>query len=390
MLRIIVFTAAVTFLVFTSCARAEDEFVASLRLRGGYDTNPQLSSGQGPVGSAFVATDLALAAAGKDDDSSWGVAAEASGTRYASPLLVPSTNGKVILRGSMGNDDLRISTTTTIADVNTYNLRSTDLVQAVKLESLEDNIKLFVTAEGARSNLNQTNAIFQDFLPTPLQYWSGTIIPGASVIRGKAEIGVSVNLSARRYTEELDTFGYRRDNERIQPFVFARYESDDVTAFASVSQLYGRWHDVDFSNVDRTLYDASFSWRPKPFSLELTAARRAGETSFPISPITIDTVYSAKAGWQVDPKLLLTAAVGYGTVEYLDSPFRAQTLTMGVGVSRDIGHDMKLGFDVSRVTGTLLNGERAEGVVVASSLTKRFAPGEVKEKDKAEAAKPPK
>lgn len=373
---------AVTGCVFllVGPAAAEDDFLASVRLRGGYDTNPLFGNGSGAGGSAFLSTDVALAAGSKTGDTSWGVAAEAGATQYANPLVAEALNGKVILRGSMGDDALRVSTTTTIADVNKYNLRSTDVIQAVKVETTQDKVKFFVTAEGGFSSLNQTNAIYQDFLPTPLQYWRATAIPGVSVTAGKAELGVSVNLSARRYTEEFDLFGYRRDNERVQPFVFGRYDSDTITAFASVSQLYGRWHDVDFSNVDRTLFDTSLTWRPKPFTIELVAARRANETSFPISPITIDTLVTAKASWQVDPKWSLTAAAGYTQSEYLDSPFRADTVTLGVGVAHDIGHDMTLGFDLTHTSGTLINGERAQAVIIASSLTRRFSPDAAKTK----------
>jgi hypothetical protein len=389
MLRMKVFIAVIGMCLLGVPAHAEDEFVGSLRLRGGYDTNPQFTSRGAPIGSAFIATDVALAAAGKDDKdkTSWGIVAEASATRYAAPELVPALTGKVILRGSMGDDEFRLSSTTTIADVNTYNLRTTDLLQAIKVESLQNNIKLFATAEGGRSTINQTNAIFADFLPVPLQYWRGAIIPGVSVIRDKTEIGVSVNLSARRYTEEFDVFGYRRDNERIQPFLFAKYDSDTITASASVSQLFGYFHDVDFSNVNRTMYDATLTWRLKPVTLDFTASRRAAETSFPISPITIDTIYSAKAAWQVDPKLALTAGAAYATMEYLDSPFRSQTYSVAVGMSREIMKDLKWGMDVSRTWGTLIDGEKSQAIIVASSLTKTFSPDLVKTKAD-ESAKP--
>ncbi|MGM4917242.1 outer membrane beta-barrel protein [Tardiphaga sp. 813_E8_N1_3] len=376
MLRTKVFIAVSGMYLLGAPAHAEDEFLGSLRLRGGYDTNPQFTSGGAPIGSAFIATDVALAAAGKDDKdkTSWGIAAEASATRYAAPELVPALTGKVILRGSMGDDAFRLSSTTTIADVNTYNLRTTDLLQAIKVESLQNSIRLFATAEGGRSTINQTNAIFADFLPVPLQYWRGAIIPGVSVIRDKTEIGVSVNLSARRYTEEFDVFGYRRDNERIQPFLFAKYDSDTITAAASVSQLFGYFHDVDFSNINRTMYDATLTWRLKPLTLDFTVSRRAAETSFPISPITIDTIYSAKATWQVDPKLALTAGAAYATMEYLDSPFRSQTYSVAVGMSREIMKDLKWGMDVSRTWGTLIDGEKSQAIIVASSLTKTFSP----------------
>jgi hypothetical protein len=353
---------------------AEHDFAASFRLRGGFDSNPEFSSGNGIGGSAFIATDTALAAGTKGDDYTLGIAAEANSIHYGNPRASPTLGGKVILRGSLGNDDLKVSSTTTIADIDSYNLRSSDLTQSVKAEAKVDSLKVFVTAEGGRSSLNQTNAIFQDFLPGPQQYLRGTLVPGVSLVRGKAEVGVSANLSVRRYVDEFDDFGYRRDNERVQPFLFAKYEDKNITAFGSISQLYGTWHDFDFSNVNCTLFDASFTWRAAPFSINLVAARRAAETTFPISPITIDTIYSAKATWKVDPKLTLIASAGYATSEYLDSPFRSRTLTYGVGVSRDLGDDFTFGVDLSRVQGVLISGERADAIIVATSLTKRFSP----------------
>src|SRR6185437_3948295 len=86
-----------------SAASAEDDFTASFRLRGGYDSNPQFSTGQGAGGSAFIASDTALAAGTKADGYTLGIAAEANTTHYAQPLLTPSLGGKVILRGSIGD-----------------------------------------------------------------------------------------------------------------------------------------------------------------------------------------------------------------------------------------------------------------------------------------------
>jgi hypothetical protein len=352
---------------------AEHEFAASFRLRGGYDTNPEFSSGNGIGGSTFIGSEAALAAGTRDGDTAFGIAAEAKAIHYANPLATPALGGKVILRGALGGDDLKLSATTTIADTSRYNLRSSDVIQAVKVEARRGALKLFVTAEGARSSLNQTNAIFQDFLPSPHQYLRGSIVPGISLVRDKLEVGVSANLSVRRYVDEFDDFGYRRHNERLQPFLFARYEDTSITAFASVSQLYGRWHDVDFSDVDRTLFDASLSWRAAPFKIDLMASRRASETTFPISPITIDSVYSAKASWEIEPKLTLRASLGYAETEYLDSPFAARTLTYGLGFARELAGDLTLGVDVIRAQGTLLSGARANAIIVASSLTKRFS-----------------
>lgn len=369
-----------------TAARAEDDFVASLRLRGGYDTNPQFSSGHGIGGSAFIGTDTALVAGTKEEGYSYGVAAEASTTQYANPLAVPTLSGKVILRGSYGDESANISAATTIADTNSYNLRSSDLIQSVKGEVVNNNIKIFATVEGARSSLNQTNAIFADFLPNPQVYLRGTVIPGVSYVRDKFEIGTSVNLSVRRYQRELDDFGYRRDNERVQPFLFAKYEDKNITVFGAVSQLFGTFHDVDFTNVNTTLYDAKLTWRIDPVTLDFAAYRRASETTFPISPITIDTAYTAKASWQVEPRLTLTAAAGYATTDYLDSNFRARTLTYGIGASHDLGNDYALGLDLTRAQGTLISGEPASAIIITTSLTKKFTPFAKAKKEEAKEA----
>ncbi len=355
-------------------AMAEDEFVASLRLRGGYDTNPQFSNGSGIGGSAFIGADTALAAATKQEGYSLGIAAEAGTTQYANPLAIPTLSGKVILRGMLGDDEASLSSVTTIADTNSYNLRSSDLVQSIRGEVKFDGIKLFTTVEGARSSLNQTNAIFQDFLPNPQQYLRGTVIPGVSFTRDKFEIGASVNLSVRRYAREFDDFGYRRDNERVQPFLFAKYSDKDFSASGSISQLHGTWHDVDFTNVNALLYEGNINWRLSPVTIDLSASRRANETTFPISPITLDEIYTGKLSWQVEPRLTLTAGAGYYVSQYMDSPFISKIATYGIGFSHHLGNDYSIGFDLLRAQGTLISGESAGAFVVTTSITRRFSP----------------
>ena len=64
-----------------SAAHAGDDFVASLRLRGGFDTNPVFSNGGGIGGSAFIGTDTELVAGTREKDYSYGIAAEASTTQ---------------------------------------------------------------------------------------------------------------------------------------------------------------------------------------------------------------------------------------------------------------------------------------------------------------------
>jgi len=355
-------------------AWAGDEFAASLRLRGGFDSNPQFSTGNGIGGSAFIGTDASMAAAHKDGDTSLGIVAEASQTQYANPQATPVLSGKIVIRGMLGGDDLNISSVTTVADTSSYNLRSSDFIQSVKGEAKVGSFKLFATAEGARSSLNQTNAIFQDFLPEAQQYLRGTLIPGVAYVRGKFEMGASVNLSMRRYAQEFDVFGYRRDNERIQPFIFAKYAGKDFSLTGSLSQLRGTWHDPDFSKVKELLYEGHLHWRRDALTLELTAWKRANETTFPISPITIDTAYTGKLSWTATPQLTLSAAGGYATTRYLDSLFDARTATVAFGGSYDLGNDYALGWDLTYARGVLISGDKASALILSSSITKKFLP----------------
>jgi hypothetical protein len=282
---------------------------------------------------------------------------------------------------------LNISSATTISDTSTYNLRSSDFIQSVKGEAKVGSFKLFATAEGARSSLNQTNAIFQDFLPEAQQYLRGTLIPGVAYVRGKFEIGTSINLSMRRYAQEFDVFGYRRDNERIQPFVFAKYTDKDFSVTGSLSQLRGTWHDPDFSNVKALLYEGHLHWRCDALTLELTAWKRANETTFPISPITIDAAYTGKLSWAASERLTLSAAAGYATTRYLDSPFDAQTATVAFGGSYDLGNDYAVGLDLTYARGILISGDKANALILSSSITRKFSPfaKTAAEKDKADA-----
>lgn len=71
--------------------------------------------------------------------------------------------------------------------------------------------------------------------------------------------------------------------------------------------------------------------------------------------------------------MTLAASVGYAASDYLDSPFRAQTLICGIGATRDIDDDLTLGIDIAYAKGSLISGDDANGLVVTSSITKRFS-----------------
>jgi hypothetical protein len=194
--------------------------------------------------------------------------------------------------------------------------------------------------------LNESNLLLGDFLPKPEVFLRGTIIPGVAMKKDGLEIGTSVNLSVTRYTDKIDYFGFRRDNERVEPFFFLRYSKDKFSLFAAVSRLYGDWHDVDFSDVRRNLYEIALSYEADPFGFEFSAKRTAEETTFPISPITIDTQYAGKVVKKLDAKNSLAFFGRYLEKEYLDSPFKQRTTTYGAKFNHDISDKVSFGFEL--------------------------------------------
>lgn len=99
---------------------------------------------------------------------------------------------------------------------------------------------------------------------------------------------------------------------------------------------------------------------------------RLAETTFPISPITIDTAYSAMASWNVEPEVTLTASAGYSTSDIWIRPF-VQTLTYGIGATRTFSDDLTVAVDVAYAMGSLISGDDLNGLVVTSPITKRFS-----------------
>ncbi len=122
------------------------------------------------------------------------------------------------------------------------------------------------------------------------------------------------------------------------------------------------------------LYEGHLHWRRDAWTLDLTAWKRANETTFPISPITIDAAYTGKLSWASTPQLTLSAAAGYATTRYLVSPFDAQTATVAFGGSYDLGDDYALGIDLTYARGVLISGDKADALILSSSITKKFSP----------------
>ena len=357
-------------------AAAEDVFVASLKLRGGIDANPTLQPGASRA-AGFAGVDAAFAAGRGDDDARIGVVGDMQHTDYAVRGLAPAEHYKLALKAETAlPDDWSLRSTTGAEVSRNYSLRSFDAVQTVRIRADGRIIRPFLTGELRYTTLNETSIVFGDFLPESQRFARATAIPGVLLDFGKAKIGTSLNVSATRYLDEPDVFGFRRNNERVQPYLFFMFNDQGLDVFASISRLNGFWHDPDFSDVRQTLYEVSVGKKAGPFSLDISAQRSAEDTTFPISPLALVTSAGVTLGYQLDAQTALRGFARRQRTDYLDSPFYSDNMSLGIGVDRDLGNDMTLGLEIARITGTALGGEAVKGGVAMLSLSKKFAGGE--------------
>ncbi len=352
-------------------ARAEDEILGSLQLRGGYDSNPDFSFAA--RGTALAGINAVVVAGRSTENYVAAVTGEASYTRYRETVDAPLARYRAAFDlANKDESEFSLKSTASVTSFENYNTKSLDAIERLKLRKTGGTVQPFVTAELRYSQLNESSILLNEFLPRPEVFLRGTIIPGVAMKKDEWEAGASLNLSATRYREELDYFGFRRDNERIEPFLFLRYSKDRFALFASLSRLYGDWHDVDFSDVRKTLYDIALSYNGEPFGLEFSARRTAEETTFPISPITIDSAYAAKIARKLDAKNSVALFGRYLEKRYLDSPFRQITRTYGLQFTHHVSGKLSAGLELARSEMQPIAGPNVEGVVAIASLTQRF------------------
>jgi len=358
-------------------SRADDVAVGSVRLRGGYDANPQLLPGG--RGGAFAGVDAAFAMGRSDGGVDSGLSGEFQRADYATRGLAPAQRAKVALDAQGEPFDGWTLTSQTFAEsVDSATTRSFDAVQSLRLSADGDGIRPFVAGELRYSRLNETNAVLTDFLPEDQRFIRATAIPGVKTAFGHGELGASVNLSATRYEIDPDLFGFRRRNERVQPFLFYRAESALVDVSLAASRLYGAWHDPDFSPVRALLFDLGLTLRSpnKHWRLEAVGRRSAADTTFPISPLTISELYSGTLSYDEPDRWRIGATARWLRTGYLDSPFSSAIVSYGLTGSYQVSSDWSVGADVLRIHASALNGERVDSVLTTLSLTRRFAFGE--------------
>jgi hypothetical protein len=343
------------FLLCAFPANAAEEFAASFRLRGGYDSNPLLAPGG--KGSALIAWEAGFAYGRDHGEWITGATGEASLTRYQSQEFEPVQSYRLRLRlANRNRSDIAIDATTTLAQASNYDTRSEFANQRVHLQRAAGDLRPFVAGDLRLASLNELNVLLGDFLPQPMRYLRGTITPGIAYVKDKSEAGVSIAFSKTKYEEALDLFGFRRDNDRVQTAAYAKYGGDDLSL--------------------------SFAAKLDPWSAEVSFARTAEDTTFPVSPVTINTALQAKISRDLSGK---TTAGIFGRMlqrKYWDAPLFSRTRVAGIEVSHEVFEDVRIAGEFAFARSLLISGAEAEGVIATFALTKRFGEGGKKEGEK--------
>ena len=352
-------------------ANAAEEFAASFRLRGGYDSNPLLAP-QGK-GSPLIAWE-AGAVYGRDHGE-WisGGTAEASLTRYREEGFEPVQNYRLRLRlANKSQNDISLDATTTLAHAANYDTKSDFVNQRVHAQWIGGALRPFAAADLKLASLNEANILLGDFLPEPMRYLRGTITTGFAYVKDKAEAGVQIAFARTRYEQELDLFGFRRDNDRVQPSLYAKLERENLSLAGAISFLRVASQDEFFTNVNAVLFEISLNAKRGEWNGEISLARTAEDTTFPVSPLTINTALNAKLSRSLDEK---TSAGLFGRVlhrKYWDTPLFARTHIAGVEVTRELADGLQVAGELGLAKSLLISGAEADGVVATLALTKRF------------------
>ncbi len=254
--------------------------------------------------------------------------------------------------------DFSLDATTTFSHSSNYDTRSDFANQRVHLQWTGGGLRPFVAGDLRVAALNELNVLLGEFLPQPMRYLRGTITTGVAYVRDRSEIGVSIALARTRYEDEFDLFGFRRNNDRVQPMAYAKYQSGDLGVAGAFSFLRVQSQEAFFTDVNAILFEFSLAAKREPWSAELMLARTAEDTTFPVSPLTVDTGFQAKLVRSLDER---TSVGVFGRVlhrKYWDSPFFSRTRIAGLEIAHDLVEDVRLTGEFGVAKSRLISGAK--------------------------------
>lgn len=309
---------------------------ASFGLRGGFDSNPM--NYQGGPSSAFITQSATWDYLRGSERDGYAISLATNNTVYESREVDPATALGLTFRHAMSlGDNLLLRSSLSATHDQTWSRRSDVLVWRERIDYDIGQLRLFTAVDTKVTTLNERNIFVQGgFLPYPESFVTISVLPGVMYRLGFGEIGVSVTASRSIFRFETDYLGLRRNNDRIQPNLFASATIAGIKLEGSLSLGRVTFPARDFDNLQRLLYTAKATVPLDriglPFqslALELSSARTFEDTTLPFSVINVSTLSEARLVAKFNAANTLTTFARRKEDEYVGLGARAITTWLG-------------------------------------------------------------
>lgn len=343
---------------------------ASIGLRGGYDANP--INRFGVRGSGFLSQIAAFETVQGGERDGFAVALALQNTLYEAAEIAPATTLTATFRHAMTLGEglvLRSSVMTTAEQ--SWARRAAAVTWRERVDRDVGALKLFLALDARFVSLNERNIFAAgSFLPYAESFATFAMLPGASVKVGPAEVGASVLAARSGFRFPTDYLGMKRDNDRLQPNLFASGEWAGVRLEGSVSLAYIRFRAGAFAPITLPLFTAKATIPldriGAPFggmTLTLATQRTLEDTTLPFSVFALSTLSDARLAYRFPAGHQVSLTARHKADVYLGLGVRS-VLTM---LSADYEH--RLTEALSAHAGVSVRRVHDEGAPPVSAFT---------------------
>ncbi|QCI68396.1 hypothetical protein [Phreatobacter stygius] len=274
---------------------------------------------------------------GSDKDG-YAIAIATNNTVYESREVDPATALGLTFRHAFSlSDNLLLRSSLSAVHDQTWSRRSDALIWRERLDYDIGPLRLFTSVDTKVTTLNERNIFaLGSFLPYPESFVTLSVLPGVLYRLSFGEIGVSLTASRTMFRFETDYLGLRRNNDRVQPNLFASATFWGIKVEGSLSYARVTFPAGDFDNLQRLLYTAKatiplelFRLPIEKLTLELSSGRTLEDTTLPFSVINVSTLSDARLVAKFNPSHALTVFARRKDDEYVGLGARAVTTSLG-------------------------------------------------------------
>lgn len=310
---------------------------AVVGLRGGYDANPV--NRHGMRGSGFLSQSAEFETVQGNQRDGFAVSLALQNTLYEAAEFAPATTLNATFRHAMtlGEGLLLRSSVTSTAE-QTWARRAASVTWRERVDREIGRVRLFVALDARFASLNERNIFaLGNFLPYAENVATFGVLSGVAVKVGDAgEVGVSAQASRSAFRFPTDYLGMKRDNDRLQPNVFASGEWGGVKLEGSLSLAQVRFRSGDFAPIALPLFTARATVPldriGAPFrdmTLTLATQRTLEDTTLPFSVYVLSTASDARLAYRFAGGHQVALAARHKTDVYLGLGARSVLTSLG-------------------------------------------------------------